>query len=81
MFTNFFERRRERRDQERWNDGFDWAAGALLRREETPASLSRHVDFLQHPFDRGARAAIDLIVRIGDIEDDRHEAQGQPAVP
>lgn len=71
MFEKFFERRRDRIAQEKYDDGFDWAAGALLRKEDTPQSLDAQICERHHPFDRGATAAIDLLVEIKLVEDDR----------
>ena len=69
-----------------FNQGYDWAAGALLRGQETPASLAVHIDssyeFPQSPharsFDRGAVAACNRLIYAGVIHDDTHVARPNP---
>lgn len=53
-------------------DGYDWAAGVLLREEETPKSVSNYTNSHRRTaFDDGADAAVRKIVLIGAVEDDR----------
>lgn len=50
--------RREAMEKQDWRNGYDWAAGCILRGEETPDSIVEITDFeYGHSFDRGARSA------------------------
>lgn len=67
-----FKKYRDRREEKRFNDGYDYAAGALLRGEETPLSLE--AQWWRNPysgtFDSGIRAATYRLIDLGVIEDD-----------
>lgn len=41
-----------------YRDGFDWAAGAILRNEYTPQAIQDKVYGSHDPFDKGCLAAI-----------------------
>lgn len=65
MLKRWLASRRERRSQERFDRGFDWAAGQLLRETMQPHHIYAEVDtanqFDDHnSFDDGALAAADL---------------------
>ena len=65
------ERKVLRRKREHDN-GFDFGAGVLLRKEESPASLEAYAyrgDFSN--FDYGVLAAMEKLVSSGAVEDDR----------
>lgn len=50
--------RRMAMDDQDWRNGYDWAAGAILRGEETAETVIQKTEFdCTHPFDRGARSA------------------------
>ncbi|RLB78951.1 MAG: hypothetical protein DRH06_00235 [Deltaproteobacteria bacterium] len=54
-----------------WNRGFDWAAGALLRDEETPMSIDSYASGNDKDrFDMGAYAACKQLIELGIIEND-----------
>jgi hypothetical protein len=63
--------RMERKSQERYVAGYDYAAGAILRKEESPVAL----DLMQNKDDldwnRGVDGAIAVLVKIGFCVDDR----------
>ena len=66
---------RAKRKAQAWRDGYDWAAGALLRKEETPASIEAYAcDTDRNEFDRGAYAACDKLVGLGVIAENRSYA-------
>lgn len=64
------ERRQAAQRTADFNRGFDYAAGALLRGEETPQSLEAKVWEVES-FDRGMFAATDKLVQAGLIQDNR----------
>ncbi len=52
--------------------GYDYAAGALLRGEESPFSLECYAwPDSYTPFDKGVSAATDRLVEAGVVKDDR----------
>lgn len=64
MIFKWLAGRREMKDAESFNNGFDWAAGELLRGKDK--EVLRHFVFDKaelsgghHPFDMGCYAAID----------------------
>ena len=60
------------RDNKYFIDGYDWAAGVLLRGEETPKSISNYTNSHRRTaFDDGADAAVRKVVMSGVVEDDR----------
>jgi hypothetical protein len=63
---------RDERRTRRFNSGFDYAAGALLRGEKTPFDLDVETWILgRNEFDQGIDAAIDAAVRYGVVTDNR----------
>lgn len=70
--TNWLNRRKGTAKSAVFDRGFDYAAGALLRGEESPASLEAKPwpDDVTD-FDRGMLAAIDRLVTAGVVHDDR----------
>ena len=73
--------RKSRKEKEDYNRGFDWAAGALLRHEMTPAEVESYYNInstaeesfsdLQINFIRGVRKAILTLIKTCVVEDDR----------
>ncbi|MBU1655142.1 MAG: hypothetical protein KJ558_10020 [Gammaproteobacteria bacterium] len=62
-----------RRKAENYRRGFDYAAGALIRREETPDSLRAKIwTGDEDEFDRGMLDAARELVRCGTIDDCEH---------
>lgn len=61
----------ENRKEKRYKEGFDWAAGVLLREEMTPGELKRQVHTWEfdseqeEAFDKGVLAAIAALKRWG----------------
>lgn len=60
-----------------YNQGYDWAAGSLLRGQETPFSIQARMESEVFPksvwassFDRGACAACNRLVQANVIHDD-----------
>lgn len=63
---------RDERRTRRFNSGFDYAAGALLRGEKSPFDLDVETWILDRDeFDLGIDAAIDAAVRHGVVIDNR----------
>lgn len=67
---------RKLHSEKRYREGYDYAAGALLRGEETAKTLSNYLleahAFNQHNiFDRGVEDAMLKLIRLKAIEDDR----------
>lgn len=54
-----------------YRDGYDYAAGSLLRKEETPRTLEEAIDMNPNDFDRGMNDAIKEVIRLGVVEDNR----------
>ena len=52
-----------------WLNGYDWAAGVLLRKEETPLSIEAIYGHDSSAFDLGVYTAIDTILRLKVSED------------
>lgn len=72
MFKTMIQNWKRKEREKQFKDGFDFAAGALLRREHTPMSLESFFfgrDMSQ--FDFGIDAAIDIIVGLNFVYDDR----------
>lgn len=68
----WLKKRKEERKMELYYNGFDFAAGVLLRREQTPVQLDSLVNWQEADnFDLGMDAAIDIIVGLNFVEDDR----------
>ena len=67
--------RAERRKQKALRDGYDYAAGAILRGEMTPFQLE--AQYISFPgegaseFDFGMRAAVNRLVELNAVTDDR----------
>lgn len=66
---------KERKEKKKLNsylNGFDFAAGVLLRREQTPIQLDSLANWQDaNDFDLGMDAAIDVIVGLNFVEDNR----------
>lgn len=72
IFKKYFGKREERHKAQTRRDGFDFAAGAMLRGEETPLSLdAMQSNDYRDSFDFGMDDAIDCLVRLGVVEDNR----------
>jgi len=68
---NFIKGYKEKRKTERRIMGYDWAAGALLRGDETPMSIDAYTcgnDMSE--FDFGADDACRELIKLGVIQDD-----------
>jgi hypothetical protein len=63
-------RRKEMKDNKSYKDGFDYAAGSILRKEKTPYVLDSE-QTNDSPFDKGMNDAIRELVRLGLVKDDR----------
>lgn len=63
---------KNRKRESEFSAGYDWAAGSLLRGEQTPYSIESICTFQStHYFDRGALVALDHLIRRAAIVDDR----------
>lgn len=69
---SWWQRRKERKRIRKFNAGYDYAAGALLRGEETPISLEAQWwhNIYADEFDSGVMAATFKLVDLGVIVDD-----------
>jgi len=72
----YFEKRRKKIRISEYNAGYDYASGTMLRREKTPLNLEAEIypdnsGIDSFDFDSGINAAIDRLVKLGIIEDDR----------
>jgi len=56
--------------QDLYRRGYDYAAGALLRKEETPRTLEARQGQDKNAFDAGMNMAIFDLVRLKAVEDD-----------
>jgi hypothetical protein len=65
-----FENHRKAEEAEDFSRGYDFAAGALLRGEETPFTLVAKI-WTRDSFDDGILKAIDRLVSAGIVIDDR----------
>lgn len=79
MFKLYFKKRREKAEAEAYRRGYDYAAGALLRGDGSPEYYEQLAQTgetfgeggTHKCFDRGIRGAIDKLVELGVIVDDR----------
>lgn len=63
----------ENNQKAQYNNGFDWAAGRLLRKETTPYEIEYTTqNDPEDPFDTGAIAAIELLIELKIIIDNRY---------
>ncbi len=63
---------KEVKKQKELRRGFDWAAGVLLKEEETPISIESYCNSIDRGFfDMGAEEAVNLLIKLGIIIDDR----------
>ena len=68
----FFKKRKERNNTRQYNDGYDYAAGALLRKEETPLSIDAKIHWAySNKFDSGIIGAMNKLISLGIIKDNR----------
>jgi len=64
--------RRQKRNLELYNRGYDFACGSLLRGDKTPLSLEALIpDFNKNHFDLGMEEVIDKLISLGVVVDDR----------
>ena len=70
--------RRKQRLQRAYNDGYDYAAGSLLRGDTTPLEFQAkcvnnifNTGGTDSAFDSGAMAAVDKLCRLNAVIDDR----------
>lgn len=56
--------------EDRFNRGYDWAAGMLLRGEATASGVEVMLWSTDNPFDVGARAAISKLIVLKVVVDD-----------
>lgn len=72
LIGKWFAVKREERRVRRFNDGFDYAAGALLRGDKSPFDLDAEIwIFERDEFDKGMEAAINAAVQRGIVNDNR----------
>ena len=66
-------RRHEAGSQRAYVRGYDWAAGLLLRGEAEPITVQAYTEpgLRYSDFDRGADAAVDRLVALNIVEDNR----------
>ena len=68
---NLIQKYKQRKKEEQRINGYDWAAGALLRKEETPQSIDAYVYGNDRTaFDFGAKEACDRLIKLGIIKSD-----------
>lgn len=73
MFSAFKRWNHQRKTRALWMEfvnGFDYAAGVLLRGENTPYGLERLAS-MGDAFDHGVLAAVSRLVEAGIVSDDR----------
>ena len=74
LYKKYKEYKRKIKDNKRdtlWKNGYDWAAGSLLREELTPRSLYEQINSSdRNAFDLGAEAACNYLILLTIIEDD-----------
>lgn len=69
--TKWIQKRKLKAEKSQYIAGYNYAAGALLRGDETPISLeSQYCYGNWTPFDRGANDAMVRLIRGGIVEDD-----------
>lgn len=61
LLDRLFETAATRHDRH-WRDGYDWAAGKLLRGDATPQEINARTFGSENPFDRGAQAALTKLI-------------------
>jgi hypothetical protein len=67
--SSYFKTSKERSKKEQYINGFDYAAGKLLRKELTPQELEKYIIYIDYDsFDRGIVDAINKLDKIGFIE-------------
>lgn len=73
MIKAWLQRRWLSRHRSLYKSGYDWAAGTILREESTPAGIeTRYCNTFDHnAFDDGAEEAVDRLVFLGAVKDDR----------
>lgn len=77
MFTKLFEASRQRAKSSAFNNGYDYAAGVLLRKESSVADLINKADTsrafgessVNRSFDDGVLAAIDRLIDLKVVDD------------
>ena len=71
----YFKKYTKRKEKNLFISGYNYAAGALLRKEETPMSIDSNCwgfeSSSSHYFDLGCDMAIEELIRLKVIEDDR----------
>ena len=68
---DFYKRYKERKRKEARIAGYNWAAGALLRGEETPLSIDANIFQNNYTvFDQGVNDACRELIRLGVVEND-----------
>jgi hypothetical protein len=69
--SNYRKKNREKDKKKQRNNGFDYAAGKLLRNELTPQELEKNIFYIDYdPFDCGIIAAIIKLKELGFIEEE-----------
>ena len=72
FLKRFITRRRGQIAERLYSDGYDYAAGALLRNAETPLSIEGNfMGFDENEFEKGCRDAINRLIGLNIIDDDR----------
>jgi hypothetical protein len=71
---NFFTKYKQRRRKDQWVAGYNWAAGSLLRNEETIQSIESYRMYNDlDAFDLGADAAIKDLIDHGIVKFEDYE--------
>lgn len=76
MFTRWLTNRRKKLCDEAYKNGYDWAAGKILRGGTRPSDIESAIYCeddtpIQRSFTRGANAAVSKLISIGVCVDDR----------
>ena len=72
LLKKWFHKRREAKIKDQYCNGYNYAAGELLRNRASPAEIEAHYynsDWT--PFDRGCDDAINLLIELKIIKDNR----------
>ncbi len=62
----YIKKRKQEKVNNEWKEGYDWAVGVLLRKEETPLTIDALLHNIEiNAFDKGCSAGIDKIINLG----------------
>ena len=72
MILKWFKKRKERYIKKLYKDGYDAAAGFLLRKEKSPMELTIMIDYGDYnPYVKGWHDAIEDLIALGVVKDNR----------